>query len=71
MPLDNMASTGAELDSGGTSNPKPKLVCPACGAAFEQVKTEGEGAAGGEDKSWEDELRHMTARTPETEGQPQ
>ena len=71
MPLDTMAPAGAAPDTGGMENAKPQLVCPACGAAFEQVKTEGEGAAGGEDQSWEEELRHMTARTPETEGQPQ
>ena len=71
MPLDNMASAGAESDSGGMADSKPQLVCPACGAKFEQVQTDGAAAGGGEDKSWEDELRHMSARTPETEGQPQ
>ena len=71
MPLDTMAPAGAEPDAGGMENVSTRLVCPACSAAFEQVKTEGEGAAGGEDQSWEEELRHMTARTPETEGQPQ
>ena len=71
MPLDTMAPAGAAQDTGGMENVSTRLVCPACGAAFEQVKTEGEGMGGDEDKSWEDELRHMSARTPETEGQPQ
>ena len=70
MATPEMASAGAEMDSGGPET-KPQLVCPQCGATFEQVQTEGGGDGGGEDKSWEDELRHMTARTPENEGQAQ
>jgi hypothetical protein len=65
MPLDNMAPAGAAMDAGGTSGEKPQMVCPECGCKFEKVETDGE-AGGGEDKSWEDELRGMTARTPET-----
>jgi hypothetical protein len=71
-----MAAAGDGAGAGANPGPEPKpksqLVCPNCGATFEQVeKPEGEGAGGGEDKSWEDELRGMAARTPETAGEPQ
>jgi hypothetical protein len=70
------AESGAEMPAGGDLKPKSQLVCPNCGATFEQVEKpaeggEGAGEAGGEDKSWEEDLRHMAARTPEAEGQPQ
>ena len=82
MAYNNMAAAGegagsampAGAEPGGAADAKPQLVCPNCGATFEQVEKpagEGAGEAGGEDKSWEDELRGMTARTPETEGEPQ
>jgi hypothetical protein len=63
MATPEMATAGAS-DAGGSSE-KPQMVCPECGCKFEKVETDGE-AGGGEDKSWEDELRGMTARTPET-----
>lgn len=54
-----MANAGAKPDTGDTGGTppaaaeKPQLVCPNCGAAFEQVQPAGEGGeAGGEDKSW-------------------
>ena len=71
------AAPGGEMPAGSDPKPKSQLVFPNCGATFEQVEAPaGEGAGegmgeGSGDESWEKDLRHMAARTPEAEGQPQ
>ena len=46
MALPEMAYAGADMYSGGPET-KPQLVCPQCGATFEQVQTKGGGDGGG------------------------